>query len=292
MRKPSPKLMPVIALAATLGCSHPALFEASQAAEDLEFRDDLPVVIDYEVRGGFAGIHRHLTVFSNHLVRFTDDPRAPQRSFRDRLEDSEYENLISTFATANFFGLQERYIDPNVADAFHYDIVFNQSGTTKKVEAEGIRLPKQLQDVISALDGTIQALVQNGVKLQLSLSDSTIAAGESVTFTLTATAPSTGGRTLTFPTAQTYDFFVVSDSPLPPGDPIPQDKIVWKWSAGRVFAQVVRTVELRPGESRTYTETWTARDAGGNPLKGRFWVIGSLKSVPGGDSAAVELTIE
>jgi hypothetical protein len=274
-----------------VGCTGPNLFDASSAAIDVEFRADTPIVIDYQITGGIAGIQRRLTVYDNQLVRLKDGHGVQQRSFRDRLDKARYESLIGTFVSANFFGLKDRYLDPQVVDGFHHLITFSHGNRSKTVEAVDGALPQQLQDIITALNSAMDSLVRDGIRLTLTLSDSTIAGGDSVTFTLTVTAPSHTQRSLVFRSGQIYDFFVVSDPP-PSEDPLPEDRIVWRWSADKAFTQVIWKMTLAPGESRTYSESWTARDAEGNPLKGRFWVIGSLVSVPGGDSRPVELVVE
>ena len=60
---------------------------------------------------------------------------------------------------------------------------------------------------------------------------------------------------LTYPTSQRYEFTATGFS----GE-------VWRWSADRVFLPVVEQVQLSPGESRAYTETWAQIDFQGRTV--------------------------
>lgn len=71
------------------------------------------------------------------------------------------------------------------------------------------------------------------------------APGEPITLTLRAVNNSDRVVTLTFRTAQRFDF-VLLDS---------ERKEVWRWAARRAFAQVVGRETLPPSGARTYTAT-------------------------------------
>lgn len=90
-------------------------------------------------------------------------------------------------------------------------------------------------------------------------------------------------RTLTVPSSQTYDCIVYA------GD----NKEVWRWSAGRMFAQVITELTLAPGESRTFTATWDLTDRTGSPLSpGDYSVVGLVPGrAPGLTSSPVTLII-
>lgn len=60
--------------------------------------------------------------------------------------------------------------------------------------------------------------------------------------------------TLTYNTAQRFDFFVRRGI----GGPV-----IWQWSADRFFAQVTDRVTLRPGESQIFRANWDQRDNNG-----------------------------
>lgn len=59
---------------------------------------------------------------------------------------------------------------------------------------------------------------------------------------LAARNPGPGPRRLCFPTAQAFEARVLAGG-----------RELWRWSAGRAFAQVVTELELGPGEERRWT---------------------------------------
>lgn len=75
-----------------------------------------------------------------------------------------------------------------------------------------------------------------------------VAVTDVVTFTFTVTNGATAPATIEFPTAQQYDFAVTN---------IATGGVVWRWSAGRLFAQMLGTRILAPGEKLVFTEQWT-----------------------------------
>lgn len=50
--------------------------------------------------------------------------------------------------------------------------------------------------------------------------------------------------TIQFPTAQQYDFIIKSDD----------GRIVWQWSKGKIFAQVLTTLILSPNEEKVFVK--------------------------------------
>ncbi|MDR7416903.1 MAG: BsuPI-related putative proteinase inhibitor [Armatimonadota bacterium] len=81
--------------------------------------------------------------------------------------------------------------------------------------------------------------------------------------------------TFEFSTTQRYDFRVLR----------PDGTVVWQWSHDRVFAQVLGTLVLQPGEVRIERETWTQVDNEGRPVPpGRYVVEGLFppRPFPGG----------
>ena len=72
-----------------------------------------------------------------------------------------------------------------------------------------------------------------------------VTVGEGVAFTFTVENGGDRGVELTFRDACKADFVVYDD-----------DREVWRYSDGRVFAQMLTSAELQPGESAAFTETW------------------------------------
>ena len=76
--------------------------------------------------------------------------------------------------------------------------------------------------------------------------------------------------TLTFPTAQRYDFIIKKGK-----------QTIWQWSAGRMFAQVVGRYELAPGDTISYEYTWDQTGADGTkPGLGAYTIEGLLMLSP------------
>jgi hypothetical protein len=82
----------------------------------------------------------------------------------------------------------------------------------------------------------------------------------------------TAGRaiTLTFPSAQRYDFIVKKGK-----------QTIWQWSEGRMFAQVLGRYDLGPGDTISYEYKWdqTAGD-GTKPGLGAYTFEGLLMISP------------
>jgi hypothetical protein len=122
--------------------------------------------------------------------------------------------------------------------------------------------------------------------------------GEPITIVVTIRNPSGDARTLTLPTSQTHDCFIYRSGASEPartgeGGGAAGRAEVWRASRGRMFAQVVSELTLKPGESRSFTTTWNQTDGEGRPVPpGVYRAVGL---VPGGDpgcrSDAVPFTI-
>jgi hypothetical protein len=82
----------------------------------------------------------------------------------------------------------------------------------------------------------------------------------SVRFVLTVTNRSDERVSLTFPNSGTADFAVLDGA-----------REVWRWSNGRAFAQVLRTVELAPGEQVAFEGEWS------DPVSGAYEAVGELR---------------
>jgi hypothetical protein len=106
---------------------------------------------------------------------------------------------------------------------------------------------------------------------------------ETVTLAVVIRNRGASPRTLTFPSSQTHDCIVHAG----------EGTEVWRWSAGRMFAQVLTELTLAPGESRTFTITWDLTDRKGAPLPpGDYRAVGLVAArVPGARSAPATFTI-
>jgi hypothetical protein len=61
-----------------------------------------------------------------------------------------------------------------------------------------------------------------------------------------------------FPSTRTSDFVVVREN---------TSDVVWKWSNGRAFNDVVTTLDFDANETQTFTFTWDQTDNNGVPLR-------------------------
>ncbi len=116
-----------------------------------------------------------------------------------------------------------------------------------------------------ALAGPTARVERQGVELTLSVDREVYLVGEPVQMELVVRNPASGPVTLQFPSSQRYDFLVLRED----------GRLVWRWSHDKVFAQVLGSLTLDPGEERRYRERWDQTDNEGRPVSpGRYWVEG------------------
>jgi hypothetical protein len=125
--------------------------------------------------------------------------------------------------------------------------------------------------------GTERSAAAAGLELRLEILDAdglaaqSFAAGAPVGLVLEVRNAGGEPRRLEFPTARTHDF-AVSDA---------GGRELWRWSAGRLFAQALAEIELAPGELRRFATAWDGRDAAGAPAApGRYRAVASLACSP------------
>lgn len=88
--------------------------------------------------------------------------------------------------------------------------------------------------------------------------------GQPVQLRLVKTNISNRPITLTYNTAQRFDFYVRRGISGP---------VVWQWSEDRVFAQVVERVTLAPGQSQVFSATWDQRTNAGNLVQPGLYTV-------------------
>ncbi len=79
------------------------------------------------------------------------------------------------------------------------------------------------------------------LRLEMAALKRTFPRDEIIPLRLSITNTGTKPHALTFPSAQTHDFTIADKS----------DKVVWRWSDGRAFAQTFSTRNLEPGAAGT-----------------------------------------
>jgi hypothetical protein len=96
-----------------------------------------------------------------------------------------------------------------------------------------------------AADPSVSDTPADTLKVEVDLAERGYALLEPLVMTLTVANVKGEDVTLTFPTAQRYDFVVRKGK-----------QVVWRWSEGMMFAQVIGRETLRAGESVSYEITW------------------------------------
>jgi hypothetical protein len=93
--------------------------------------------------------------------------------------------------------------------------------------------------------------------------------GETVNITFTVSNESSAPQKLIFNTAQIYDFTVSN---------VANSSLFYRWSQGRMFAQVVTEINLAPNEVKTFKEQWNQKSNNGIPASEgtyrlNFWLV-------------------
>ena len=75
---------------------------------------------------------------------------------------------------------------------------------------------------------------------------------------------------LTFNSSKKFDFEVLWE-----------DQLLWRWSADRLFAQMLTEETLAPGEQRAFEATWDGRITGGETAKAGEYLARGILTVSG-----------
>ena len=102
------------------------------------------------------------------------------------------------------------------------------------------------------------------------------APGEPLVLVLTLRNAGAAPWRRSLPTAQTHDFAVVA----------PDGRELWRWSAGRMFAQMLGELVLAPGEVQSFRARWSPEPAPApGSYRARGWIAGD------GPGAGLELRV-
>jgi hypothetical protein len=114
-----------------------------------------------------------------------------------------------------------------------------------------------------AVAGPAARVERQGVELVLTVDKDRYTPAEPVQMELLVRNLSAAPVTFQFSDSQRYDFLVARED----------GQLVWYWSHDKMFAQVLGSLTLAPGEERRYRERWDQRDTQGRPVPpGRYWV--------------------
>lgn len=97
---------------------------------------------------------------------------------------------------------------------------------------------------------------------------SSFASGQQIQFVLSVRNRSGSSQTLSFDTAQQYNFAVLASG---------TSTVVWTWSGGQVFNPSASSLSFQAGETKTFTITWNQLDSLGQLVAaGNYEAIGGL----------------
>ena len=115
------------------------------------------------------------------------------------------------------------------------------------------------------------------IGVRLSTDKHTFRVGEPITFTLSVFNHTREPLTLRFRNAQRYNFLIENEA----------GKLVWRWSDGKMFAQMLGQVIIGPENPEVvFTETYT-----GQLVPGRYTLTGKSTDQDGFASASLTITI-
>ncbi|MHB1416094.1 MAG: BsuPI-related putative proteinase inhibitor [Chloroflexota bacterium] len=110
-----------------------------------------------------------------------------------------------------------------------------------------------LAEVVTIMGKSASPSPATGVKVALQTGRGDYAPGDPVKFTVTVKNDGSAPAALQFNSGQRFDI-VVLDA---------QGNEVWKWSNGMMFTMALGTLELQPGESKSFDATWDQKDGKG-----------------------------
>ncbi|MDA8219688.1 MAG: BsuPI-related putative proteinase inhibitor [Dehalococcoidales bacterium] len=119
-----------------------------------------------------------------------------------------------------------------------------------------------LAEVVTIMGKSASPGPTTGVKVALQTGRSDYAPGDSVKFTVTVRNDGSAPAALQFNSGQRFDIVVLDT----------RGNEVWKWSDGMFFTMALGTLELQPGESKSFDATWDQKDGKGNQVSAGHYV--------------------
>ena len=114
---------------------------------------------------------------------------------------------------------------------------------------------------------------EGGILVKVETDKTVYKLGETVNITFTISNESNVFQKLTFNTAQTYDFVIFNIAK--------NDLGFYRWSQGKMFAQVITEINLEPNEVKVFKEQWNQKSNSGSPVSAgtyriNFWLTTSM----------------
>ncbi|MEN6372563.1 MAG: BsuPI-related putative proteinase inhibitor [Armatimonadota bacterium] len=118
---------------------------------------------------------------------------------------------------------------------------------------------------VTTAESTVPAQPVSGVKTD----KQSYSLGEPIKMTFVVENPTQRNIVLKFSSSQIYDIWAEKDS-----------KEVWRWSRGKFFTQALTSITLKPGERRTFQETWNQTSNDGQQVSpGAYSVFAQLMTM-------------
>ncbi|MCH8955044.1 hypothetical protein IIA28_06970 [candidate division KSB1 bacterium] len=262
-----------------VACDFPSPFSGGEQQTDTPQEIVAPgtIFLNVDISGGFAGVQQNLQVDESGNAFFKDSLR-PGANWKIQLAPAQLGDIKKLMTENDFFGLNDSYIDHRTADAFIYAISYRENDQSKTVHTDGISVPENLARIIQGILELISKVTGYGLQFDLRLSQSQINPDESVEMTLLVTNVSDRSVRLRFESGQVFDFLAVKEPVVGDGP----EFLVWNWAHGKAFTLQIWTLDIQPGEAKSYQVTWDGRDNNGDALTGRFAIRAVLVSIPGG----------
>ncbi len=268
-----------------MACNAINIFDGGDNGEPTEQNQTSGLLLSVRITGGLAGVNQELQVEENGTSSF-DDSFLGDKRFTIELSESELADLDTLMLRNDFFLLEDEYIDPNVADAFLYEITYGGDDSVKTVLTDNFAAPTNLKSIVSGVNALAQKTRNNGLELTLQLSQSEIGSGETIDLTLTVENTTVQALLLNFSDGQIFDFTASRSNSTG------QQKVFWNWAHDQAFTAALWEMQLEPGGTKSYEVTWNGRDNSGVQLSGELFMRADLVSLPGGRTEPQTLTIK
>ncbi|HEY3375552.1 MAG TPA: BsuPI-related putative proteinase inhibitor [Candidatus Aquicultor sp.] len=127
--------------------------------------------------------------------------------------------------------------------------------------------PTSASGTVGVQDGDNSTVMVADIKVSAKISSENVRPGQRLKVTLNVLNTASQVRELTFNTGQKYDLLIKEK----------EGRNVWRWSAGKMFSQMIETVRLGPGKSVSYEAEWPGTGSLERPLKpGTYTVTANI----------------
>jgi hypothetical protein len=151
----------LILVSLVYACHSPNSFDSNGDPIPGSESDTLLVV---KITGGIAGVNGRVVIQQSGLSVSTDLFQSGAMS-RVHLAAKEIEDLNSLMLDNDFFQLEDRYVNKEVADAFFYEISFTAGKRNKTVITDYFGAPDDLQKIVDGLNVLINRILDNGLSV-------------------------------------------------------------------------------------------------------------------------------